>query len=382
MNAKRLIGMIVGVMALAVIFSLVTNRTPEVREYQPFAQIDGEKIAKLRVERGEERVELGLRDGVWTVTSRDGYPADAGKVRSLLIKLLDLTVNQKVTDNADNFQALGVAAEGGEKSSTKLTLLDEQSKELGALLLGEGRKGANRDGGQFIRRSDSNDVYLIREALTAAVSAADWLDSELVNVTQTKVRNVRQYRLSTKQETLDFQLVRANPAEFTLKDGGAEELEQTVISQVVAGLENARSEDVLKNENAGEKLKDVTFDAKTEYETSNGLVYTVLSSAEKEGKNYLRLAVRFDAELAKTIEREVAERNAAKQQSSSASEQAGSSSASSEKAELSSAEEAARLEAKFAPWTFVVAQYQNERFRKTRKELFKVKEASSSAAAE
>lgn len=392
-------------LAVVVILALLVLATggderSSLSEKQLFAGIDGEQVAKLRLEGEGKSVELELKDGTWTLPARDGYRADGGKVRSLMLKVFDLRVSQKVTDSAASFGELGVA---DDRYAGKVALLDAAGKELGGLLLGESRKarrGAAESsapaGGQYVRRVGTNDVYMIMEAVAAPTDLNYWLQTELVSVAQSKIRAVKQVKLASGAESPEFEIVRqqSSGAEvnsgFTLKEPlpEGEQLQDAVLSQVSAGIENARFDDVLSNAGAQTKLAGLNYDQRTEYAVSNGLRYQVLT-AEKDGKYYAKVSVTFDPALAKEVEDEVAQKNEElkkKQEEEKANQAASSSSVSAGsdegkkkaelqpvKAELSTPEEAAKLQASLEPWVYELAKYQAERFRKTRPELFKAK---------
>lgn len=388
MNAKKLTWLVAAALLLAVLVWLSEGGSG--REGGPAARqllgtVNGEDVARIKLQQGSKIVDLELREAEWVVPARNGYRADSNKVRALLLKLFDLSVNQRVTDLPESFEELGVADDSHTKGFGRVALLDDGGKELGALALGGQRTarpradGAGAGNGQFVRRVGENDTYLINQLLTLVVEPKDWLNSELVNVGQSRVRQVRQFKIEAGQETPLFTITRRSPyragdvPQYDLEGAAGAELQDTVLTQVASGLENARLQDVL----SAEEAKETVFDRRTEYATQSGLVYSVFSAAEANGRNLVKLEVRFDPELGRQIEAEAAAEAAAQSAAAASSAQSeGASSSSSapaapSKPQIATAAEAATLTAGYTPWVYDVAQFQAERFRRSREDLIK-----------
>ena len=105
-----------GVLALQVVLILVVA--------SPFRRGGGAAVTRLRVLEGVEpsgvvklritddkgeSVELGKKEGKWTLASAGGYPVKEDKVEPLLEKLVDLKGGRPVTRKAKNYTKLEVA---------------------------------------------------------------------------------------------------------------------------------------------------------------------------------------------------------------------------------------------------------------------------------
>jgi len=71
------------------------------------------KTAELRevdiTRAGARRVvTLESRDNAWTVAERDHYPADAARVRGLVLGMADFTIVEQKTSDPKNYPAIGV----------------------------------------------------------------------------------------------------------------------------------------------------------------------------------------------------------------------------------------------------------------------------------
>ncbi len=377
-----------------------SQKGAERRSFLLFEGIDPSVVKGLKLEQGESMVDLRQGESSWEVVDHANYHAADGKVRSLLLKLLSLEVSQRIGAAEKDFDALGVTEAKIKEGRARVTLRDKEGKDVVGLFLGESRKVERGEGlsfpsGQYVRRADQSEVYLVGEPITIVAAPTDWLQKDLTNVLASKVFDITQIGVSGSGEEVQFQLNRDESSDESnqtpkflsatpLQPG--ESLDEAALGQIRAGLENLRMENVFKGE--GSEVKDLVFDKKTIYRTLNGEVYTILS-ASKEDKQYIKLDVSFDTQLANEIkvkaeqaakekeEREKAEKE--KQAATASSSSQLSSSASSLPAkplpEISSAENAKKIDEKFEGWVYEVSEFGAKKFRTERKDLFVKKEA-------
>ena len=110
---------------LGVVFVYVDSNDREAgssKEELLFADVDGASVGALKIRKGAQSVELRLSDANWVLPARFNYPADSSKVRSMLLKLLDLRVTQKITENAEKQDSLGVADSSVDKGSSSVSM--------------------------------------------------------------------------------------------------------------------------------------------------------------------------------------------------------------------------------------------------------------------
>lgn len=97
-------------------------------------------VAKLRLQDAEQEVTLALKDKVWRVEQRGGYPADFAEISGLILKLLDVKVVQTETVGASLHPRLNLLAPGKgakEGTGTLMELSDASGKVLVSLVLGK-----------------------------------------------------------------------------------------------------------------------------------------------------------------------------------------------------------------------------------------------------
>lgn len=393
---KKYFRILFGVIAILLVLTVMFYRneqdsiTRDSREL--LSGINSDQISKLLIEQGQSKVSIEQIGDTWSVVQRDNYPADLNKLRSLLLKLVDLKVSQKITSNPANFEKLGVADNSFQKDAKqgplKISLLDSSSKEMGVVLLGEkknrgGKKEYSTDTspGQFIRRVGSNDVYLLSEPFEVNVSPEAMIATDLMSIPGIKVKRVLQEKISGGNKTKQFEMLSVKEADgkirydLDIEPNAKQEIQKPVVDSIASGLENVRIQDVQKE--TPELLK--LFDQETTYELSTGGVYKVLTFI-KDGKGYAKYETTFNQSLADITAKETeninekkrAEYEQKKKEAEEKKTQAPSDFIPS-KADIVSREDMSREGTKYSHWIFQFPSYQIEKYRRAESDLIKDK---------
>jgi hypothetical protein len=363
--------------------------------------VDSQAIAGLVLKKGEDEVELKLKDGVWQVPARSNYPADSGKLRSFLLKLLDLSSTQHVS--AKDFQHFGVT---DESPVARVTLKGSDDQELAAVLLGNLRKKGRATGmsqGQFVRRAGTDDVYLLGESVEVYAKAPYWLSGEVINLPQSRVKKVTQDKILTEgsgtERIFTIRGVREGEApvkfEIDLTPAAKEQIQEPTVNSVAGGLENVRLVDVFRLDSLPDYLKDKPFDQQTVFHLTTGAVFTV-RSLEHEGRYFAAFSVMLDEaavrETTEETDRLNAKRKADYEQKKAEAEAARKEEEKADpdikeyktklppafepvKPDVLTAADVEKLNARLSPWLFEFQSYQGEKYRRGRADLVKPKAA-------
>lgn len=390
-----------------------------------FDDVDGQRVERIRIDQGDQSLELAQKEGVWYVPSRGDFPADSAKVRSLLVKLFELTVSQKLPSSSASPDKLGVSDEALKRGSSKVTLLDGKGSPVAGLRIGDARKGTRGSlgggsgAGQYVRREGQPDIYLIPAPLSVSVSPGYWLDTNLVNVLPGSLLSVQATRETEGMSKVEFELSAAGssvPGEtpkFELAGGvpAGKALQEGAVAQARSALENMRFTDVSPKD--APEVKDLHYDWVNTFRLNNGLVYRV-ESAQKEDKYFARVSVSLDNDLVARLKKEKEEADRAAQASASPTPSptnvpaASPSPAPSPAAAASPAdspapsspspsptpaprakktiapatqEEVDALSKKLSPWVFELPAYQGKKLRQTMDDLAKAPSATPAAGA-
>jgi len=386
MNSKSLSVLVVVFVVLSGVFFLQSSQTSDEadnrsrRLFQDVQQTSGD-ITQIDIRQGESEFRLARDGQEWVIPSRQGYPADAGKVKSLLIKVLGLDVSQVVTKRAENFEKLGVTDEAVSKGKGAVFFKNEKGEEIVGIYLGDFRKKQHTSGlpaplGQYVRRTDEETVYLISDPISVVTTLTYWLDTTIANKLQSNILSIEQFALSEDGEELLYSFQRKEkdgPLQLEQEVPAGKKLKDVNVNQVRSSLENVRLEDVFRAD--AEQAKALNFDYKTRFLLSNGLIYEVASAKDDE-KFYAKIAVSFDEAYGEKVS---AEHEAETEENKDAAETDGE--AQKPKGpELSSAAEAKKLmEQQYSKWIFVLPQYLGQKFRHTLADLFEAKSKEASA---
>ena len=182
----------------------------------------GGQARRGRLGRGPAQPVLDLtfmRDGDdWQVAQKGGYPADAGKVRRIVLAMADMTLVEPKTRKPDLYPRLEVE-DPGKGKSTLVTLKDKSGAALARLIVGKrryDRLGAGNDG-VYVRRPGDPQSWLARGSIDFSDDMASWLDRHIVDIPDSRVAKVS----LTQPDGTSLMLSRAKPDAKFAADGRA-----------------------------------------------------------------------------------------------------------------------------------------------------------------
>jgi hypothetical protein len=149
-----------------------------------FPDFDGTKATRIEVRTPDREaiVERG-EDGVWKVLSRFDHPADPNTVVDLFTRLREIRVSDWISNDAADRDRYNVGDAG-----IRFRVTDAAGATLADFVQGK-FQGIDPDDPNFerkfnfqtfLRRSDSNEVYLVEGFLPIGTTPGEWLDKALV----------------------------------------------------------------------------------------------------------------------------------------------------------------------------------------------------------
>jgi uncharacterized protein DUF4340 len=120
----------------------------------------------------------------WTLLQRGGYPADAAKVRRLLISLGDAKIVETKTANPANFPVIGVdepSKPGAFGTEIGVVAKDGKHTVIIGKPIGEGN---------FARRGTENQSYTTAPGISAEADPRSWIDAKLLDVQASSIQSV------------------------------------------------------------------------------------------------------------------------------------------------------------------------------------------------
>lgn len=150
-----------------------------------------ERLSEFRLSgKDGQKTALQLKDGRWQVAER-GYPADAGKLKALLRFLAEARIVEAKTALPENHGKLGL----DEAQAVRVEAL-AGAEPLARLLVG---RAASATRGQFVRRADEAQSYLVDKEFSPGAEPAQWLATGILDLPEAEVQRVERegaYRLS------------------------------------------------------------------------------------------------------------------------------------------------------------------------------------------
>jgi hypothetical protein len=206
-NAKTLTFVIVGLVAIGVgLFTRPSSAELDVtsRENEYLTKdLSVDDAKRLKIVRFDEDTatirdfEVAEQDGLWTIPSKDGYPADAARqMAEAVTSLTDLKIlTVKSTSDADH-EEYGVIDPASQKLQpgqkgvgTRVTLSNDQNKPLVDLIVGKAVKGA--EGQRYVREAGRSLVYAVEfDRSKLSTSFEDWIEKDLLKLNSFDLQQV------------------------------------------------------------------------------------------------------------------------------------------------------------------------------------------------
>lgn len=137
---------------------------------------------------------LVSRDANWSLKERDHYPADIGKVRTLLVGLAQAELIEPKTQRPDRHTLLDLEdPTGADAKSRGLKLLDGKGGVMADLIIGKRRLEAFGSGrtGSYVRKTGENQTWLSSADLDFSSSVRDWIETTLFEAEAADIRHMR-----------------------------------------------------------------------------------------------------------------------------------------------------------------------------------------------
>ncbi len=253
-------------------------------------------VAKLRLKDASQEVTLVLKDKVWRVEQRGGYPADFSEISGLILKLLDVKILQSETVGASLHGRLNLLAPGKdskEGTGTLVELSDASGKVLAGMVLGKVSLKKDpmnplpnaRDGvpaGRHILVAGRGDtVVVVSDPLEKAVAAPGaWVAKDFF-----KVDRIRTLQLAG-EGAASWKIARNEEWGQWKFAGSGGTLNPSAAVSVTNALGSLAFSDVVLDDKAGSG-KAAVFTA----ETFDDLTYTIRLAPHANGDFVLRFSV-------------------------------------------------------------------------------------------
>ncbi len=386
MNQKTLIGLAVAAL-VAIVIAFAVDRSNRPRSENggeapaayvvPALRDHVNDVDKIVITGAESKPVVTLTRGAngWSIAEKNGFPADTGKLRELLLKLADAQILEQKTSNKDKYASLGVedvSAKDAKGVEVELGGLQKPVK----LIIGN----SNQHGGTFVRRDGEAESWLESGSLVVDKKTENWLRKDLADIAATRISSVDITRPDGK--TVRLAKAAEGDANFKLADipKGREAGSDYAINGPASTLGGLKFEDAVPAKDAPPAEKPL----KARFATFDGLIFDV-TAWEKDGKDYAQFAASEDETAAAThIDAEQAKaKEAAAAKPADAKETPAADPAKDRDAKLAALrKDVDDLNARFKDWTFVLPPYKYAAINKAPDDFLKPLEDKKAAKKE
>jgi hypothetical protein len=228
-----------------------------------------------------------VRDGnEWLATQKGNYPADAAKIRRVVLALPDMTLVEPKTSKPDLYPRLQVE-DPGKGKSTLVTIRDKSGADIAGLIVGKhsyDRLGEGNDG-VYVRKPGDAQSWLARGSLDFSDDVPSWLARRIVDIPDSRIAKV----VLTQPDGSTLTLNRAKPdAKFALENPpkDAKYKSDTALGEPAMALEALDLEDVVPAAKLPVPEKGVTT---ASYTTFDGLTIN-LKLFTQDNKSWIAVA--------------------------------------------------------------------------------------------
>lgn len=266
-----------------------THRAPGELLFESFPGAD---VANVEIQGVSDTVTLAKKDGKWTVSQRDAYPANVSYVNDFLRALGELKVTRGMEAGPSFAPRFGMdeTATKAEDRGLTATFKDAGGKEIAKVSLGkniesgadESPMGGSMAVGRYIRNhADESGFYASKEMFTSVSSEpARWLADGFISPEKIKTITLSQigkndpaWKLSRDSEEAEFKLENAAATEV---------LDATAAAPLKSLFSYARFDDVVPADKIAER-SDPAGKRTAVIETFEGFVYTITLTPAKAG---------------------------------------------------------------------------------------------------
>jgi hypothetical protein len=206
-SGKTLTFVAVGALALAAAYFIDSEAAVvDVKQYVGKylnEEIDVSAPRRLRIVKFDRETadvrefEVAEVEGVWSIPSKQNYPADATRqMAEAATALMDRKILRVAAETAQDHADLGVVDPLSSNLDAKATgvgtrviMTDAADDELVDMIIGKGVKGA--EGQRYVRRSNQNVVYVVElDPSSLSTTFDDWIEDDLLKLNPFDIRKL------------------------------------------------------------------------------------------------------------------------------------------------------------------------------------------------
>lgn len=151
------------------------------------------QVGSIAITQGATTLTLEGKDKAWSIKERAGYPADADKVRALLVKLAQAELIETKTKKADRYAMLELEdPKGKDAKSRGLKLADAKGGAIAEVIAGKRKFEAFGTGrsGTYVRLPNDPQTWLASSEIDAPVDVRSWIKPAILDTDEAKLASL------------------------------------------------------------------------------------------------------------------------------------------------------------------------------------------------
>ncbi len=181
----------------------------------------------------------------WTIPSHHDYPADAkDRLARTAAGIIDIKKGEFRTDNVSDHGACGVIDPLDETASPsgrgqRVTIRAEDDRVLADLIIGKPVEG--RTGFRFVRLPQQSRVYVSQVDVDLSTKFEDWIDTDLLRLSEAKIGAVtlRDYSINERTLSVDNRdniILTKGSDGWSIRGASGQTVDSTAMKQLVRSL--------------------------------------------------------------------------------------------------------------------------------------------------
>ena len=233
MKTKNLIFLII-ILAVVAILSVRLNQLPTSHHFAD--QQIGEGFVDTAIMRKTKNIQIDFSDrdslnfkagsgNTWFISSFNDFPADFSQLTVLSKDLTEIKILRNVSTDPVVLSRLKLGLH-------KITLRDSEDNILQELSIGK----EDQKGGQYVKKSDSEQAYLLERSISLQNDPSDWIDSSVLDIDINSVQTFSIPSWEENQPPLDFAKIKSQDTFQSSYQPAGKTLVDTVVTTFLEEL--------------------------------------------------------------------------------------------------------------------------------------------------
>jgi len=149
-------------------------------------------VDNIEISNSHEKFTVQLKDGVWGLVDKRGYPVKEENVRNVLLGMASLNIVEAKTQKPENYAILGVRDVNIKDVDSALVALNQGETTIASLIVGYDRiaRSDNSLHEIYVRKPNDKQSWAVEGLLKLEKQAKDWLEKTIINVEGSRIRDV------------------------------------------------------------------------------------------------------------------------------------------------------------------------------------------------